>query len=146
MGQHLFRATVRDRPPGPPAHYPMARSPSRIPRLAPALAALVSITCALPAYAQFWTPSGVPVCSDTCRASAPLVTSDGAGGVYVAWRESRANADGYDDVFVQRLAGGGAVAPGWLPAGMRYSAETICTSPVRRSVTERSPSCVASAV
>ena len=30
------------------------------------------------------------------------------------------------------------------PAGMRYSAATICTSPVRRSVTARSPSCVGS--
>ena len=39
-----------------------------------------------------------------------------------------------------------AAASGCEPAGTWYATASACTSPTRRSVTERSPSCVGSAV
>lgn len=63
-----------------------------------------------------WPPDGAVICTG-CLARSPIITSDGAGGAYVAWTDARNSPSGSnDDVFVQRVTASGEVAPGW-PAG-----------------------------
>ena len=73
---------------------------------------------AAPASAQ-WTPAGVPLCDDSCVVDHPLIISDGAGGVFVGWRDSRATENGgaATDVFAQHLTGAGTIVPGWSALG-----------------------------
>jgi hypothetical protein len=100
----------------------MARA-SSILLLCLALAAAVSP----PALAQ-WIDNGVPVCGSVCVADAHHVIPDGAGGIYVGWRESRDYPVTQDDCYAQRLTAAGTVAAGWLPTGVPVSVEPYTQS------------------
>ncbi len=71
-----------------------------------------------PAAASLWGPAGVPVCGQGCYASGHLIVPDGAGGVYVTWRDSRNYPVTDDDVYVQRITAAGEIAPGWPAEGL----------------------------
>jgi hypothetical protein len=53
-----------------------------------------------------WTENGVPVCVRADEQAYPLLTSDGAGGAIIIWRDDR---NGDHDVYAQRIDATGAV-------------------------------------
>lgn len=65
--------------------------------------------------ASGWPAAGRAICTAPGEQYAPAVLADGAGGAFVAWEDYRASGEG--DVYVQRLTGAGALAPGWLENG-----------------------------
>ena len=72
-----------------------------------------------------WTPGGVPVTSDTAHIAlenAPLLASDGQGGAYVAWVESRDEFGiTVPRVYLQRVGSNGVIqwGAGRPPGGRR---------------------------
>lgn len=79
---------------------------------------------ALGGVAPGWSDSGLVVCSYPTEAGLTRysrwqqyssVTSDGAGGALIAWRDMRADSG---DVYVQRLTPGGSPAAGWPVNGL----------------------------
>ena len=64
-----------------------------------------------------WPAGGVALGVPAAHRAAPVLASDGAGGVFVAWQEESGGATGYD-IRVQRLGPNGVVAAGWPPAGV----------------------------
>src|SRR3989442_13355548 len=68
----------------------------------------------LPCAAQGWGPGGVRLCQNGCAGDIPRVVTDGAGGAFIAWRDVHNS----DDVFLQRVAGSGLIAPGWPVDGL----------------------------
>ncbi len=50
--------------------------------------------------AWLWMPNGFPVCNEPLGQYSPVIVSDGAGGVLVAWGDAR---DGNGDIYGQRL-------------------------------------------
>jgi hypothetical protein len=53
-----------------------------------------------------WASNGVPICTISFDADAPRSVTDGAGGVIVAWYDSRI---GDTNIYAQRVSGGGLV-------------------------------------
>ncbi len=62
-----------------------------------------------------WPASGLGIAVIAGLQSAPAVTSDGAGGVFVTWQDRRA---GNDDVYLQHVTGGAALVAGWATNGV----------------------------
>jgi len=60
-----------------------------------------------------WIEGGIKICNAEPSQKYPQVHPDGAGGVYVAWTDSRAT----EDVYVQRFDGDGLEQ--WAPDGVR---------------------------
>src|SRR5262249_47417674 len=63
-----------------------------------------------------WAPDGVPIAFDAGDQVDPVITSDGAGGVFVAWVDAR---NGTTDILAQRVSAGGALQ--WTPLGVPVS-------------------------
>jgi len=57
----------------------------------------------------------VPVAVATGSQQNVIATSDSAGGMFVAWYDTR---NGNGDVFLQRVAGDGTISPGWPANGL----------------------------
>ncbi|MBL7073770.1 T9SS type A sorting domain-containing protein [candidate division KSB1 bacterium] len=68
-----------------------------------------------------WDPAGVPLCTAFDIQIAIGITGDGAGGIIVAWVDSRSGADG--DIYAQRVDGSGQVPPGWPLNGVAVCAQ-----------------------
>ena len=71
-----------------------------------------------------WTADGVALCTATKVQSYPQIASDGAGGAFVSWHDSRVHpvVDLYD-IYAQRVTANGTIAPGWPVDGLE-----ICTA------------------
>lgn len=65
--------------------------------------------------ADGWSSEGVFACDDSAGQADAQIVSDGAEGVFVAWRDSRDSLR----LYVQHLLPNGSPAPGWPSAGMR---------------------------
>ena len=65
-----------------------------------------------------WAADGVAVCANAGSQEAPVVASDGSGGVITAWQDYRS---GYYDIYAQRVDSDGDTA--WASAGI-----PVCTS------------------
>ncbi len=63
-----------------------------------------------------------PVCRAPGGPGDPTMVADGAGGAFIAWRDSRDNASD-PDIYVQHLTAGMIVAPGWPPDGVAVVTE-----------------------
>lgn len=59
-----------------------------------------------------WPVNGLAVCDAAGTRGAPDIVSDGAGGVIIAWQESRPGSAGFD-IFALRVTNAGVRAPGW---------------------------------
>ena len=70
--------------------------------------------------AVLWTAGGVAVCTAIQRQLNPVLVSDGTGGAFVAWRDSRAG-ELTNDIYVQRVDASGV--PQWTPDGV-----AVCTA------------------
>ena len=68
-----------------------------------------------------WVENGVPVCTAPNSQDNALVAPDGAGGVFVAWRDLRKGTD--DDIYMQHLTAAGEIAAGWPVNGL-----AVCTA------------------
>ncbi|MGH7724797.1 MAG: hypothetical protein ACREOU_05150 [Candidatus Eiseniibacteriota bacterium] len=66
-----------------------------------------------------WTPNGAPLTLAPQNQNQPIAVSDGGGGAYVAWIDTR---NGNPDVYVQRVTAAGTIAPGWPDDGL-----AVCT-------------------
>jgi len=64
-----------------------------------------------------WQESGVPICT-AAGSKLPRITSDGAGGAVIAWRDPRTTSN--YDIYVQRVSGTGKVL--WQADGI-----PVCT-------------------
>ncbi len=62
-----------------------------------------------------WPAGGALVCVDSAHQLDPRAVPDGASGAVVTWTDYRS---GSAQVFMQRLAAGGAIAPGWQAGGL----------------------------
>lgn len=60
-----------------------------------------------------WSADGLAVCDAGGRQSDPMAIGDGAGGLMIAWTDTRS---GNRDVYAVRIGAAGGPAPGW-PAG-----------------------------
>lgn len=69
------------------------------------------------AGAPLWTADGVRVCGAGSYQLFPVVAADGAGGVVIAWEDSR--SDTTVDVYAQRVGPDGT--PLWTPDGVRLA-------------------------
>jgi hypothetical protein len=72
-----------------------------------------------------WPANGVALCIANRVQSYPQIASDGAGGAFVTWHDSRnVGGSGVDiyDIFAQRVLATGAIAPGWPANGV-----ALCT-------------------
>ncbi|MBI3195155.1 MAG: T9SS type A sorting domain-containing protein [Ignavibacteriae bacterium] len=66
-----------------------------------------------------WQSTGVPICVDTMPQYSPQIVSDGAGGAFIIWGDSRYSASGYDKIYTQRINGDGIIQ--WTVNGIRIS-------------------------
>jgi hypothetical protein len=73
-----------------------------------------------------WPVNGRALCIANRVQAYPQIASDGAGGAFVTWHDSRTvGGSGVDiyDIFAQRVLAGGAIAPGWPANGV-----ALCTA------------------
>jgi hypothetical protein len=69
-----------------------------------------------------WSPDSTEFCLGSADGTRDLVESDGSGGSYVAWVDSRLGAP---DIYLARVTSSGATASGWPEGGM-----PVCTAPL----------------
>lgn len=83
----------------------------------------------LDAYGQkLWPASGVAVCTAARDQSIPQLSRDGAGGIFVVWKDARIGSPQFR-LFAQRLNGAGS--PRWLLNGIQ-----IASSPSESLIVE----------
>ena len=63
-----------------------------------------------------WPVNGLPVCTVAGGQLYPSVALDGAGGLFVAWSDSRNALN--SEIYAQRLTGSGTIASGWPANGV----------------------------
>jgi len=69
-----------------------------------------------------WPVNGVTVCSITGEQLGPVIVSDGAGGAFIAWQDSRSGPTVDDvDVFAQHVLAAGVVDARWPVNGRAVS-------------------------
>ncbi|MCX5753310.1 MAG: hypothetical protein NTW97_06630, partial [Candidatus Krumholzibacteria bacterium] len=73
-----------------------------------------------------WTANGVPLCTATGDQQYPTITSDGAGGAIVTWRDSRGETY---DIYAQRINASGTAQ--WTTDGVALCAATNSQSDPR---------------
>lgn len=66
-----------------------------------------------------WPALGLGVAVVAGVQSTPVLSSDAAGGVFVAWQDRRG---GHDAVYLQHMSGAGAIEPGWTANGVAICA------------------------
>ncbi len=70
-----------------------------------------------------WPIGGLPVCTNRAGQIGPVVVSDGAGGFFASWLDSRNNATSQMDIYAQHVRGDGTLAPGWPVDGVAATHE-----------------------
>ncbi len=70
---------------------------------------------ALGAVSPGWPVDGYPVCVASGDQTIPVIATDGTGGLYVAWSDTRNGVN--PQVFVQRVVNGPSISPGWPTNG-----------------------------
>ncbi|MEI8135178.1 MAG: hypothetical protein WCH46_08930 [bacterium] len=80
-----------------------------------------------------WTINGVNICNSLAAQTAPVICTDGGGGAYVAWKDTRTAANG-TDIFAQHINSDGSLAYGASGAGVAITKDvgppdnlTICS-------------------
>jgi hypothetical protein len=68
-----------------------------------------------------WTKDGVNICVSTADQTSPVICSDGAGGAYVAFKDSRNAANGIN-IYSQHINSNGTMAYGAAGSGIAVAA------------------------
>lgn len=68
-----------------------------------------------------WTAGGKVICNATGTQTQPAIASDGAGGVWIAWADSRS---GEADIYFTHVLANGTLAAGFPPGGLALCAVT----------------------
>jgi len=55
-----------------------------------------------------WTANGKAVCTAADSQTLPVIATDGSGGAFIAWKENRTSAYGYD-IYIQRVLADGSM-------------------------------------
>jgi hypothetical protein len=84
--------------------------------------AVSASACADSSAASSWPTDGVGICAGPGEQGRTGIVPDGAGGIFITWRDARAIT--HNDVFALRITASGAVAPGWPACGIR-----VCMAP-----------------
>jgi len=79
-----------------------------------------------------WPATGRPICSFVGLQSSAVIASDGSGGAFVTWQDSRNVLS--SDLFAQHVLASGAIAPGWPDGGL-----TICDAAAEQDVPTIAP-------
>jgi len=79
---------------------------------------------------NLWTHDGVLVSGAAGRQDQAVISSDGAGGLYVAWRDTRLDAEG--DIYMQHLDPNGVSL--WA-----YNGIPVCTAPGQQTLPVLAP-------
>ena len=74
---------------------------------------------------NLWAGNGAIVCSASSRQDQPVLVSDGAGGVVIAWRDFRMDTEG--DIYAQRVNSNGATV--WP-----YNGVAVCTATAQQNM------------
>jgi hypothetical protein len=83
--------------------------------------------------APMWTPGGAPVCTEFHAQTRPSLVQDGAGGIIVAWMDTRdASLIASYAPYVQRLDASGT--PMWNADGVRVEYSNGTTAPAPPSI------------
>ncbi len=69
------------------------------------------------ALAPGWPANGLPVSTAVGYQNYPGVAADGLGGAYVSF----VTGNTFNQMYAQHITGGGALAPGWPPTGVRLA-------------------------
>jgi hypothetical protein len=81
--------------------------------------------------ASGWPSDGSAACTATGTQDFPVrfgaIASDGSGGCYITWEDSRPTANGVD-IYLQRLNSKGVVMPGWPANGLPVCSATNAQS------------------
>jgi hypothetical protein len=70
-----------------------------------------------------WPADGMVVCGSGGRKRVVHAAADGNGGAFIAWSDERDMGLTGTDIYLQRVTGEGAVAPGWPTNGL-----AVCTA------------------
>jgi hypothetical protein len=62
-----------------------------------------------------WPAGGIAVCRARGAQSRPTIATDGGGGIFIAWQDSRDAVN--PDIYLQRITAAGTVADGWTHGG-----------------------------
>ena len=71
-----------------------------------------------------WTANGINICTSTASQTAPVICSDGNGGAYVAWKDSRTLANG-TDLYAQHIGSDGSLGYGASGTAIAYAADAL---------------------
>ena len=69
-----------------------------------------------------WTANGINICTSTAYQTSPLICSDGAGGAYVVWKDTRTAANG-TDLYAQHIVSGDSLGFGASGTGIAVAAD-----------------------
>ena len=64
-----------------------------------------------------WKANGINICVSTASQTSPVICSDGSGGAYVAWKDSRTLANGID-LYAQHIGSDGSLGYGSTGTGI----------------------------
>ncbi|MBI5709941.1 MAG: hypothetical protein HZC42_06495 [Candidatus Eisenbacteria bacterium] len=79
--------------------------------------------------ARRWGASGRPLCTAPGSQFGTALASDGAGGAFAAWGDSRAYPNIERDIYAQHILATGDLAPGWPQQGA-----PVCVAPGQQGV------------
>ncbi len=71
-----------------------------------------------------WTANGINICSSNANQTSPVICSDGNGGAYVAWKDTRTPANG-TDLYAQHIGSNGSLGYGVSGAGIAVAADVV---------------------
>ncbi|MCX6182603.1 MAG: T9SS type A sorting domain-containing protein [Bacteroidetes bacterium] len=74
------------------------------------------------AGANMWTNNGISICSFQGDQYDPNIISDGAGGAFIAWTDSR-GGNNHSGLYVQRIDAGGNLL--WTSGGVEITADSV---------------------
>ncbi|MEP7235112.1 MAG: hypothetical protein ABI778_07435 [Ignavibacteriota bacterium] len=80
-----------------------------------------------------WTANGVNLCTSTANQTVPIICSDGSGGAYVVWKDTRTGPNG-TDLYAQHISSDGSLNYGATGSGVAIAGDasppdniTICS-------------------
>ncbi len=71
-----------------------------------------------------WKANGITICTSTANQTSPVICSDGGGGAYVAWKDTRTLANG-TDLYAQHIGSDGSLGYGASGAGIAVAADAL---------------------